>query len=131
MSQPTDPVEDSVPVPLRVAVLLTAVEGIGFLILSAWLVPNLRAERPALGITTVTFFLLWGLFLLVCAGQLLRRHSWARAPIVAAQLIQVLVATSFWGGRTSAVTVLAIAVALVVLAGIFHPRSIAALDTGG
>jgi hypothetical protein len=130
MSHPS-PVANPVPVPLRVAVLLTAVEGIGFLILSAWLVSNLGAERPALGVSTLTFFLLWGLFLLVCAGQLLRRHSWARAPIVAAQLIQLAVSVGSWGGRSYAVTVVAIVVALAVLVGIFHPRSIAALTTGG
>jgi len=131
MSHPTDPVVSPVPVPLRVAVLLTAVEGIGFLILSAWLVPNLGAERSALGLSTLAFFLLWGLFLLVCAGRLLRRHSWARAPIVAAQLLQVAMAVSFWGGRTSAVTVGAVAVAVAVLVGVFHPRSLAALGASG
>jgi ABC-type proline/glycine betaine transport system permease subunit len=113
-----------------VAVLLTAVEGIGFLVLSAWLAPSLRVERPTIGLSSLLFFLIWGLFLLVCAGQLLRRHSWARAPIVAAQLIQVFVAASFWGGRTSAVTVVGIAVAVAVLVGVLHPRSLAALDTG-
>ena len=117
------------PVLLRVAVLLTALEGIGFLVLAAWLAPNLRAERPAVGLSSLVFFLLWGLFLLVCAGQLLRRHSWARAPIVAAQLIQVFVAAGFWGGRTSAVTVVATAMAVTVLVGVLHPRSLAALET--
>jgi hypothetical protein len=46
---------------------------------------------------------------------------------VLAQLIQVLTATSFWGGATTYVAVAGILIGLVVLAGIFHPDSIAAL----
>lgn len=83
-----------------------------------------------MGVTSVAFFLIYGSFLAFAAWQLNRRSSWARAPVVLAQLIQILVGGSFWGGATTYVAVTLILVGLVVLAGIFHPASIAALAVG-
>ena len=91
------------------------------------LLPSLEGERLVMGVTSVAFFLIYGGFLGYAAWQLNRRRSWARAPFVLAQLIQILVGGSFWGGGTTYVAVALIVVGLVVLAGIFHPASIAAL----
>jgi hypothetical protein len=68
-------------------------------------------------------------FLGLCAWRLLRLHSWARAPVVLAQLIQVMVGVSFLGGATTPVGVGLVLVGVLTLAGVFHPASIAALAT--
>jgi len=81
-----------------------------------------------MGSTSVAFFLVYGGFLGYCAWSVYRLRSWARAPLVLAQLIQILVGASFWGGSTTAIAVLAVAAGLLALVGIFHPASLAALE---
>ena len=64
-----------------------------------------------------------------CSWRLRSLHVWARSPLVMLQLIQIPVALSFWGdGWTRIVTVAMLALSAVVLVGIFHPRSLAALE---
>ena len=109
------------------AVSLTFLEVFALLLEGFSLLPNLSGERVAMGVTSVAFFVLYGGALGWCAWNLRRLRSWARSPVVLAQLIQVLTATSFWGGGTTYVAVAMILVGVVVLAGIFHPDSIAAL----
>ena len=53
--------------------------------------------------------------------------SWARGPAVLAQLIQLGLAWSFRGDPTTLVAIALAVVALVALAGIFHPASTHAL----
>ena len=91
------------------------------------LTPALHGERLVMAATSAAFFVVFGAFLAYCAWQLYRLHSWARAPVVLAQLILMLVGGSFWGGATTAVAVLLIVVGLVTLAGIMHPDSLRAL----
>ena len=117
-----------VPAPLTVAVSLVAVEAAVLLLQAVVLLPTLTGERLALGVTWVLFFLLYGGGLAFCSWQLWRLASWARAPVVLAQLIQVMVGASFWGGATTVVAVVAIVVAVLTLVGIFHPQSLAALE---
>lgn len=81
-----------------------------------------------MGLSSAAFFVGYGIFLGVAAWQLHRRRSWARAPIVLAQLIQIMVGVSFWGGGTTAVSVVLVLVGVVVLAGVFHPDSLAAVE---
>ena len=81
-----------------------------------------------MGASTALFFLVYGGGLAFCAAKTYRRESWARSPVVMAQLIQLGVAWSFWGGASTPAAVGLGVVALVVLAGIFHPASIAALS---
>jgi ABC-type proline/glycine betaine transport system permease subunit len=111
-----------------VAAGLTVAEGLGFAAYGLALVPQLLGDHPEAGSTASLFFLAWAVFLGVCAWQLWRLRSWARAPVVLAQLIQLLVGTGFWGQDTTAVAVLLIAVAVAVLVTLLHPRSTAALD---
>lgn len=116
------------PPPLTVAASLTALEG-GLLLLQGLVqVPGMQGEKLAMNLTTFAFFLIYGGFLVFGAWQLYRLHSWARAPIVLAQVIQILVGASFWGGSTTIVAVVSILLGLVVLAGMFHPASLAALE---
>lgn len=118
------------PAPLVVAASLVAVEG-GLLLMYALMeMGSLSSERLVMGLTTAAFFAVYGSGLLVCTWQLTGGHSWARSPIVLAQLIQLGVAWSFRGGDTTWVAITLAVVALVVLAGVLHPASIDALDDG-
>ena len=116
------------PAPLLVAASLVAVEGGLLLLLSVLELGSLSSGRVAMGITTTSFFVLYGLGLVLCAWAVSRGHSWARSPIVLTQLIQLGVAWSFRGGSTTTVAVALAVVALVVVAGVLHPSSLEALS---
>ena len=116
------------PAPLLVAASLVAVEGLLLLGYAVLEVASVDSDRVAVAATTGLFFLAYGAGLLVCARGLSRRQSWARSPVVLAQLIQLGVAWSFWGGSTTAVAIGVGLVAVIVLVGIFHPASLAALE---
>ena len=55
------------------------------------------------------------------------RPRWARGPVVAAQLIGLLTAFSFWGGETKLVAVVLAVGTVAALAGVLHPASMRAL----
>lgn len=116
------------PAPLVVAASLVAVEA-GLLALQGVAeIFAVTSERVVMGVTTSVFFLVYGVGLAGCAWAVSRLMSWARAPIVVAQLIQLLVAWSFRGGDTTVVAVGLGLVAVLVLVGLFHPASIQALS---
>ena len=110
------------------AASLIGVEAVAFVLLALFELGSTEREKLVLGLTTAAFFLLYGVCLGWAAWRLYQLHSWARAPLVLAQLIQVFVGASFWGGGTTPVAVAMIVVGLVTLAGIFHPASLAALE---
>ena len=110
------------------AVVLTVLEAAGLAAYGLALVPDLFGDHPEAGSTASLFFLAYAAFLVVCAWQLGRLQSWARAPVVLAQLIQVLSGADFGGGETTAAAVGLIALAVAVLVALLHPRSTAAID---
>jgi hypothetical protein len=116
------------PAPLLVAASLVAVEGLLLLGYAVLEVASVDGDRVAVAATTGLFFLVYGVGLLLCARALGRRHSWARSPVVLAQLIQIGVAWSFWGGNTTAIAIGVALVAVLVLVGVFHPASLQALE---
>jgi hypothetical protein len=116
------------PAPLTVAASLTVVEALVFGILTVAELAHFESDKAVMGATTALFFLGYGAGLAFCAWAVWRLRSWGRAPVVVAQLIQLLVAWSFRGGETTWVAVALAVVALVVLAGIFHPDSLEALS---
>ena len=119
------------PLAVRVAAALTVLEGLAFLVHGLALLPGLFGDRPEAGSTALVFFVLYAVFLAACGWQLWRLRSWARAPVVLAQLIQLLIGFDFWGGETTIVAVVLIVVAVAVLVSVLHPRSLAALGSGG
>jgi hypothetical protein len=111
-----------------VASSIVAVEGLLLLAYAVLELASIGTGRVAMGLTTSVFFAIYGAGLVACAWAVSRRHSWARSPIVLAQLIQLGVAWSFRGGDTTLVAVAIAVVAVVVLAGLFHPASLEALS---
>ena len=118
------PPDQRVPAPLLVAVSLVAVEALLLVLFGLAELRWLSATKVAMGVTTSLFFLVYGVGLGLCAWELRRLRSWARAPVVLAQLIQLGVAWSFRGGGTTAVSAALAVVAVLVLLGVFHPASI-------
>lgn len=118
----------AVPPPLQVAAALAGVEAGALLLQGISVLATTQSERLAMGATSAFFFLLYGVGLMWCAVQLRRRRSWARSPVVFAQLIQLGVAWSFKDPPTTYVAVALAVAALIVLAGVFHPQSLRALD---
>jgi peptidoglycan/LPS O-acetylase OafA/YrhL len=88
---------------------------------------DLHSGRVTLALTTAAFFLLVGAGLVLCAWGLSQVRSWARGPVVAVELVGLLLAFSFWGGETTPASVVIFVVSLVVLVGVLHPASTQAL----
>ena len=116
------------PPPLTVAASLAAVQGMLLVLYGVLEIANLSLDRVTMGVTTAVFFLAAGGGLCACAFYLQRRSTWARSPIVLAQLIQLGLAWNFRAAPTTWLAVVLAVVALVVLFGIFHPASIRALE---
>ncbi len=122
---PTPP--GAAPAPLLVAGSVVGIEALGLVAFGVVEIATLTGPRATMGVTTAFFFLAYGLGLAACGWLLTRLHSWTRAPVVLAQLIQLGVAWSFRGGAGSAASAGLLVLAIVVLAGVFHPASIDAL----
>jgi hypothetical protein len=116
------------PTPLKVAGALVVLEGLALVVLSIAELFNLTSERATMGVSTSLFFVVYAVAIGLCAWRLTLLDSWARSPVVLAQLIQLGVAWSFRGGETTWVALLLALVAAVVLGGIFHPESMQALS---
>lgn len=114
------------PATLTAAVVLVALEALALLVLAVLELSSLSVGRLTMGVTTAVFFLVYAGALLLCGYGLLRLSSWARSPIVLAQLIQLGLA---WNWRdTPAVAVPLGLVAAATLVAVFAPASIAALE---
>jgi hypothetical protein len=114
-------------VPLLLAAGVTGLEAVVLVVLAVAEVFSLASSKLTMGVSTSLFFVVYGVALGVFAWLLGRLHSWTRAPVVLTQLIQLGVAWSFRSGATTAVAALLAVLAVVVLAGIFHPASVRAL----
>ena len=115
------------PTPLKVAGALVLLESLTLVVLSVAELFNLTAERATMGVSTSLFFVVYAVAIALCAWRLTLLDSWARSPVVLAQLIQLGVAWSFRSGATTAVSALLTVLAVVVLVGVFHPASLRAL----
>jgi hypothetical protein len=119
---------ESTPPPLRAAAAVVFLEAVVLAAQGAAELVATVGERIVLGATTSVFFLAYGAGLAVCAHALFRRRSWARAPVLVTQLLQLAVAWSFLGGATTWVSTVLAVLAVVTIAGIFAPSSLAAMD---
>src|SRR5690242_17803064 len=69
-------------------------------------ITSLDTDRLTVGVTTTVFFVIYAAGLAACARGLARVRSWARAPLLLAQLIQLGLAWSFLGSSTTWLAVL-------------------------
>lgn len=118
----SDPTRALAPAPLKAAASLAALQGLvliglGLLELAAW-----DSDRVVMNLTTTVSFLGFGAAMLWCTFNLLRGRSWARSPIVFAQLIQLGLAWSF--REALLVAIMLLVTAVVTLAGVLHPDSL-------
>jgi hypothetical protein len=111
------------------AAVLVGLQGLGLAVLGVLELFALNATRATLAITTGLFFLGLGAGLLLCARGLFRVRSWARGPVVALELIGVLLSFSFWGGETTLAAVAMLLVSVGALVCVLHPVSTRALAT--
>ena len=117
-----------VPAPLVVAASLVGVEAVILASLGILELASLRLARLTMGATTALFFVAAAAGLAWCAWALWRVRRWARGPVVMAQLICLGLAWNFWGEDTKPISIGLALVALVVIAGLLHPESTAALE---
>jgi hypothetical protein len=121
-------ISSSAPPPLVTAASVTAVEGVVLLALAALELASLTGGRLTMGLTTAVFFAAFGVLLMACGWLITRGHTWARGPILLAQLIGLGLAWNLRGGETTLVSVAIAVVALIVIAGMLHPASIQAIN---
>ncbi len=122
------PTRFDAPAPLVVAASLAAVEGLVIGVYGLLELFSVTPGRVTMGVTTAAFFVAYGALLVFCGWQLTRRAAWARGPVLLAQLIQLGLAWNFRDGDTLPVAIGLALVSVVVLAGLFHPASMRALD---
>ena len=116
------------PTPLKVAAALVLLESLALVVLSVAELFDLTAARATMGVSTSLFFVVYAVAIALCAWRVTLLDSWARSPVVLAQLIQLGVAWSFRGGETTWVALVLAIVAVAVLGGLFHPESMQALS---
>ena len=126
---PSEPADEVVPPPppLIAAAGITAVEGLLFVLLSVLEAFSVQVDRLTMGITTAVFLIAYGVFLVVCAWLVTHGETWARGPVLLAQLIQLGIA---WNIRHDALVpaIVMAVVSVIVIAGMLHPDSVRALN---
>ena len=118
---------DSPSLPLRVVVGAVLVEGVLYLGVTAFFIAEIVFGRPADVLAATVIAALAGLvagFLLLCARALWWRRRWARGPVMAWQLIQLLTAVTTTFSELWMVIALA-TVSLVAGVGLLLPRVVA------
>lgn len=115
-----------VPPTLRLAAGVAGLQGLTLLALAVLQLTGLDDRRVGMAVSTAVFFTVVGLTVLGCAAAILRTRTWARGPILVAQLLTVLVA---WSSRSNGLVAgVLLLVGLVGIGAMLHPASIRALE---
>jgi hypothetical protein len=115
------------PVPLLVGAAVGGLEGGVFLAYAVLELLNTGSARLVMGATTAAFFAAYGALLVLCAWRVTRLDLWARSPLVLAQMLHLGLAWSFRSSPTTVVAVVLVTASSVVLVGLLHPATTAAL----
>ncbi|MGH3358681.1 MAG: hypothetical protein ACRDO7_07740 [Nocardioidaceae bacterium] len=126
-SRASDNSPDSARPYLAVACILVAIEGCALLGMAVAELTAVAPDRVGLGVSTAIFFLLIGIGLCGAAYGLWRRVTWARGPVVFAQLIALGLAWSFRDVSPRAIAAALLVVAIAVLVAVLAPATTAAL----
>ncbi len=116
---------------LRVAALVCLLEAAALVALAVVEVFSLSSARLVVGVTTTIFFLVYAAALAMAARALAGARSWARAPLLLSQLIQLGLAWSFHGSNTDWISVVLAVPALFVTVVLLLPRTTATLYGAG
>jgi len=118
------------PPPLVVAAGLTLVEGLLTVMYGVGEAVHITSDRLVMGVSTAAFFVAYGAAMVLCAWGINRLRTWARGPILLAQLIWLGLAWNFRQGDTWPLALGLAVPAALVLVGMLHPASIEALEGG-
>jgi len=118
------------PAPLVTAAGLTLVEGLLTVMYGIGEAVHITSDRVVMGVTTSIFFVAYGAAMIVCAWGLNRLRTWARGPVLLAQLILLGLAWNFREGDTLPVAIGLAVPAAIVLLGMLLPSSVDALEHG-
>jgi peptidoglycan/LPS O-acetylase OafA/YrhL len=116
------------PVPLLVAACVVALQGLFATVYGLAEALHTNSSRAVMGATTSLFFAAFGAGMLVCAWGLSRVHSWARGPVMLAQLMSLGLAYNFRGAETAWISIVLAVPAVIGLIGMLHPETIEALN---
>ncbi len=117
-----------VPTPLRLAAAVVALQGLVSVVFGLAEALHITGERAVMGASTALFFVAYGAGMVFCAWGLSRVQTWARGPVLLAQLISLGLAWNFRDAGTVFASVGFAVPAVVVLVGMLHPRTIEALE---
>lgn len=93
-------------------------------------VADVTVGRLTMGLTTALFFAAYGLLLLASSWLILQGRTWARGPMLMAQLMQLGIAWNLREGETWPAAVVIAVVAIAVIGAMVHPATIAAIESG-
>jgi hypothetical protein len=112
---------------LGIAAGVVALESIAYIVVAGLDFADASGGRLAFGVGAGILLIAYGLGLAVAAWNIRKARAWARAPIVVAQLIQLLLATDAREGAAWVTPAMAVS-ALVVLGCLFAPPVTQALS---
>lgn len=115
---------------VRAAALAVGVEAVALAVFGMVEFARLDSDRPTVALTTGAFFVLYAVGLALAARALWHLRSWARGPVVLAQLIQLGVAWSFYGNDTHWLALLLAVAAIGTLVVVLAPATTALLYRG-
>lgn len=118
------------PPPLVVAAGLTLVEGLLTVMYGISEAVHITSQRLVMGVSTAAFFVAYGAAMMLCAWGLNRLRTWARGPVLLAQLIWLGLAWNFREGETLPLAIMLAVPAAIVLVGMLLPSSVDALEHG-
>lgn len=126
----TGPAPSSALTLLGIAAATVALEALAFITVASLNLADVSASRLGIGLGVGILLIAYGLGLLVAARQVQQGRRWARAPLILAQLIQLLLANDARDGAAWVTPALAVS-AVVVLACLLAPPVNRALSVDG
>jgi len=106
---------------LGIAAGVVALESIAYIAVAGLDLADASGDRLGFGVGAGILLIAYGLGLAVAAWSVRKGRAWARAPLVVAQLIQLLLAHDLRGSGAAWVTPAMAVSALVVLGCLFAP----------